>query len=137
MTQVDRLPATSLGRFFYELREGARRQGNVIFALIFRELKTKSGQDSYGILSLVGIILEPAISVMALSLFWYVMRRQEVYGVHIALFLVISATGFALIRRSFSSIPRTVKGSRSFYSYPSVKPIDTVAARITHELKVN
>ncbi len=134
MTQVDRLPTSGLGRFFFELREGARRQGNVIFALIFRELKTKSGQDNYGILSLVGIVLEPAIGVITLTLFWYLLKRQEVLGVHVALFLAVSATGFAIARRSFSSIPRTVKSSRSFYTYPSVKPFDAVAARFIIEL---
>ena len=63
MTEADQIPLTRLGRFLFDMREGARRQSNVVFALIFRELKTKSGQDSYGLLSFVGIILEPAAAV--------------------------------------------------------------------------
>ena len=43
MSHSEQLPTPGLSRFFYELREGARRQGNVVFALIFRELKSRSG----------------------------------------------------------------------------------------------
>ncbi len=133
MTHTDRIPTTGIGRFFFELRVGAHRQSNVIFALIFRELKTKSGQDSYGLLSFVGIILEPAVAVIAMTLFWYLLRRQEVEGVHVALFIAVSVTGFAIVRRSFSSIPRTVKSSRAFFAYPNVKPFDAVLARFIVE----
>ena len=30
-------------RFISEMREGSRRQGNVIFALIFKDVKTRAG----------------------------------------------------------------------------------------------
>lgn len=133
MTHIDGIPASRFGRFFFEMREGARRQSNVIFALIYRELKTKSGQDSYGLLSFVGIILEPAAAVIGLTLFWYLLKRQEVHGVHIALFVTVSVTAFSIVRRSFSSIPRSVKTSRAFYAYPNVKPFDAVLARFIVE----
>jgi capsular polysaccharide transport system permease protein len=115
------------------MNEGARRQGNVIFALIFRELKTKQGQDGYGILSLVGVLLEPAVGVMAMSAFWYILKRQEIKGVHVVLFLTISMTAFAIVRRSLSSIPKTVRTSRAFFAFPSVKPFDAILARFIIE----
>ncbi len=93
-------------RFVWEVREGARRQGNVIFRLIFRDIKRRSGKDGHGILTLMGILLEPAVGVIALSLFWYVMRRTEVNGVFIAMFLAVSFTAFAIVRRSIASVPR-------------------------------
>ncbi len=133
MTHIEGIPASRIGRFFVEMREGARRQSNVIFALIFRELKTKSGQDSYGLLSFVGIILEPAATVIGLTLFWYLLKREEVLGVHVALFVTVSVTGFAIVRRSFSSIPKSVRSSRAFYAYPNVKPFDAVLARFIVE----
>lgn len=133
MTHIDGIPASRFGRFFFEMREGARRQSNVIFALIFRELKTKSGQDSYGLLSFVGIILEPAVAVIGLTLFWYLLKREEILGVHVALFITVSFTGYTIMRRSFSSIPRSVKTSRAFYAYPNVKPFDAVLARFIVE----
>jgi capsular polysaccharide transport system permease protein len=133
LSHAESIPRGRIGRFFFELREGARRQGNVIFALIFRELKTKSGQDSYGLLSFVGIVLEPAVTVITLSLFWYLLKRQEILGVHVALFVTVSVTGFAIVRRSFASIPRSVRSSRAFYAYPNVKPFDAILARFIVE----
>ena len=133
MTHAVRVPASRLGRSIFEFRESMRRQGNVIFALIFRELKTKSGQDSYGLLSFVGIILEPAVAMISLTLFWFLLKRQEVLGVHVALFVAVSISGFAIVRRAFSSIPKTVKSSRSFFAFPNVKPFDAVLARFIVE----
>ncbi len=132
--EVERLPGTAFGRFFYQLREGARRQGNVVFALIFRDLKSRSGQESYGLLSLVGILLEPAITVFLMSMFYYLLRRQEVQGVSIFLFLTVSITAFTIIRRSIATIPRALRGSRAFYTFPNVKPFDVALARFIIEV---
>lgn len=132
MTQIDRIPGGSPGRFFFELREGARRQGNVVFALIFREIKAKSG--GYGLLSFLGILLEPILAVVAMSLFFYLLRRQEIQGVHIALFLAVSYTPFMFFRRCITSVPRALSATRSFYAYQSVKPFDAVLARYIIEL---
>lgn len=123
-----------VARFFHDIREGARRQANVIFALIFRELKSRQGVDGYGLLSLVGVMLEPALGVIAVSLFWYIFRRQEVLGVHIVLFLAVSFTAFGIVRRSLSTIPRTVRGNRAFYAFPNIKPFDAVLARFIIEV---
>jgi capsular polysaccharide transport system permease protein len=127
------VPASGLGRFFHDMREGARRQGNVVFALIFRQLKNKSS-DGYGMLSLVGVILEPAIGVAATAAFWYTMRRQEIQGVNVLIFLTVSLTLFAIVRRSLSSIPRAVRSGRAFFAFPNVKPIDAIIAQFLLEL---
>lgn len=133
MTQLDQAPAAGgAGRFFYELREGARRQGNVIFALIFREFKSKS--SGYGLVSFIGIILEPILGVVVLAFMFYLLKRQEVLGIHIALFLAVSYTPFMLFRRCVTAIPHALTSSRSFYAYQSVKPFDAVLARFIIEL---
>ena len=78
--------------------------------LIFRELKTKTGQDGYGLLSLVGIMLEPAIGVLALSA---VLVSREAPGdsgrSRRAVPRRHRMTAFTIIRRSLSSIPKTVR----------------------------
>lgn len=124
----------SIRRFFSDMREGLRRQGNVVFALIFRDLKSRSGQDGYGLLSLAGIVLEPAMGVVALSAFWYLMKREEIQGVHVVLFLTVSMTGFSMFRRAIASVPKTIRGTRAFYAFPNVKPFDAVLARFVIEL---
>ncbi|WP_373502108.1 ABC transporter permease [Aestuariivirga sp.] len=134
MSLSEQVPTRGLARFIYEVREGSRRQGNVIFALIFRELKSRSGQDGFGLLSLVGVMLEPAITVAAVALFWYLLKRQEIQGVHVILFLAVSMTPFAVIRRSLATIPRTIRTNRAFFAFPNVKPFDAVLARFLIEV---
>lgn len=127
------IPERGASRFFYELREGWRKQVNVVFALLFRDLKTRSKDEDYGLLSIVGIVIEPAISVMALAAFWYVLRRQEIMGIHVFLFVAVSMTAYSIVRRSMASVPRTMRSSKAFYAYPTVKPIDAVLARFILE----
>ncbi len=63
------VPAGGLRHFLTDMREGWRRMVNVIFALIFRDIKTRSGggAEGYGMHGLIGIIVEPAIGVAAIS----------------------------------------------------------------------
>lgn len=126
-------PERGLGRFLYELREGARKQGGVVFALIFREVKSRSKNGNYGLLSLVAIALEPALYVLIMAAFWYAIRRQEIFGVHIFLFVAVSLTAFSMVRRSIASVPRSMRSSSAFYAYPNVKPFDAVLARFLLE----
>lgn len=115
--------------FFREMREGLRRQTNVIFALIFKEIKKRTGSDGYGMYSLIGNILEPTIATVTMMVFFYLIRRQEVYGVHVALFIAVSYIPFGILRRSLSNIPAAVKSNSAFYAYQQVKPFDSIVAR--------
>ncbi len=132
MSHSENLRSGTLSFFFYQIAEGARRQSNVIFALIFRDLKNRSG-DEYGMLSLIGILIEPALSVLMLALFWYVLRRQEIDGIPVLLFLTVSITPFTMVRRSMASIPRTVRTARAFFAFPNVKPFDAIVAQFIIE----
>lgn len=128
MTSSSHARPGSLMRFFQDLSEGARRQGNVLFALIFREIKTRTGQDGHGLLSLAGVVAEPVIATMVVTAFYYLLRRQEVQGVSIILFLAISVTAFTVVRRSIASVPKSVHTNRAFYAFPNVKPFDAIFA---------
>lgn len=134
MTQIEHAPAGSINRFVYEMREGSRREVNVIFALMFRELKSRSGTEGNGLLSLIGIVAEPVFAALLLAGFWYVIRRTEIQGVSVFLFMAVSYTPFSVFRRAITSIPRSIRSSRSFYAFQSVKPIDAVLARFIVEL---
>ena len=134
MTHSQHAPLGSASRFFYEIQEGSRRQANVIFALIFKEMKTKSGADGYGLISMIGALFESTLTVLALWAFWYLARRQEISGVSVGLFLSVSYIPFAMVRRSLSSVPKAMQGGRAFYAFPGVKPIDTILARFILEL---
>jgi capsular polysaccharide transport system permease protein len=122
------IPRNAVAHFLHELREGGRKQANVVFALIFRDIRTRSKEDDLGLLYLVGIVLEPAIGVFAVATFWYVMRVQEIMGVHTFLFVAVSMTAFSIIRRSISSIPRSIRSTVKFYAFPNIKPFDALLA---------
>lgn len=134
MSVIGTVPERGLSRFIYEIREGGRKQANVVFALLFREIRTRTKEDDYGILSIVAIAFEPAIYVMTMAAFFYVMRRQAVMGVPIFIFVAVSLTAYSVIRRSLASVPRTMRAARAFYAYPNVKPIDAVLARFILEI---
>ena len=123
-----------LARFFYELSEGARRQGNVLFALIFKELKARAGNNAGRLYNLAMVMLEPAIGALLLAGFWYIIGRYEVGGVHVALFVAVSYTPFSIFRRSMSSIPRSLRSNLAFYAYQQVKPFDSITAQFVIEL---
>ena len=121
-------------RFFSEMREGSRRQGNVIFALIFKDVKTRAGGGRYGLLSLVGPLVEPAVAAAVITLIFYYMRAMQPLGVHIALWITVSYLPFGIIRRSLSSIPRVVRSNAAFYAYQQVKPFDAIIASFILEV---
>jgi capsular polysaccharide transport system permease protein len=54
--------------------------------------------------------------------------------VHVARFLTVGLTGFTIMRRGMATIPRSVRTSRSFFTFPNVKPFDAILARFTIEL---
>jgi capsular polysaccharide transport system permease protein len=134
MSVSDAIPEKGLSRFLYELREGGRKQANVVFALLFRDVRSRSKEDDYGVLSLIGIALEPAAFVLVFSLFFFLLRQDEVMGVPTFLYMGVSLTSFWIIRRSISTIPRAMRAARAFYSFPSVKPIDALLARYILEM---
>jgi capsular polysaccharide transport system permease protein len=119
------------GQFVYEIDEGLRRQANVIFALIFKEFRTKSTHSS--MLSLLWVIAEPGVDALVLSLFWYLARRQTIAGINVALFLVVSFMGFTIIKHAISSVPRSLRSNESFYAFQQVKPFDSIAAQFILE----
>ncbi len=127
MTGIDTAPPPSTVGFFHELRTGAWRQANVIFALIFKELKSRMESESYG--GVIWVVLNPIQNVVVLAAFWYLIGRTEIGGIHIALFLAVGMVPFTIVRMCLSSIPAAIRSNRSFFNFQQVKPIDAVIAR--------
>ncbi len=115
-----------LAGFLREFGSGLRRQGNVILALMFKEFR---GRASRGRLGLFWVILDPVSKIIVLSLFWYLARRTEISGVHVALFVAVAVVPFTILSRSLSSISAAIGSNQAYYNYPQVKPIDALIAR--------
>jgi len=127
MTDTQILRHGSVARFFYELRTGAWRQANVVFALTFKEFKSRSEGDRTE--SMVWTMMEPIVDLAVMTLFWYVIRRTEIAGVHVALFIAVATIPLNIARNSLFTVPRALKSNKSFYSFQVVKPIDALLAR--------
>ncbi|MFT3988271.1 ABC transporter permease [Aestuariivirga sp.] len=117
--------------FFRSLVLGFRRQRNVVFALIFKDFVT-SASKRYAI-SLLWVMIEPAVQTLAMCLFWYMLRRPEVSGVSTIIFVALSMVPYAMVQRAMGSVPRALTANVSFYSYQQVKPFDAVIARFILE----
>ena len=131
MQQARSISTGALGKFFNEISEGFRRQSNVVFALIFKDFMANvTGRYA---LSLLWVIVEPATQSLALCAFWYLMRRQQIDGINVVLFVTVSMLVYSIFQRSISGIPRALKSNEAFYNYQQVKPIDSIIARFILE----
>jgi capsular polysaccharide transport system permease protein len=127
MTGSRLLGSDAVERFHFEFGGGLRRQANVVFALIFKEFRTKSlGRSA---MSLFWVMLEPAAQILVLCMFWLLLKRSHIDGIDIALFITVGMLPFSIIQSSLLSIPRALKANEAFYNYQQVKPIDAIIAR--------
>lgn len=132
MATAARSAPTELRRFLHEVSEGARRQANVVFALIFKEFKNRAGRDNR--LGMVWILFDPVSMVVFMSSFWYMMGRTTIAGVNVALFIAIATVPYLIVSMALGSVQRSLKNNRMFYNYQQVKPFDSVLAEFVLEV---
>jgi capsular polysaccharide transport system permease protein len=128
-------PVRETAQFFRDMRDGSRRQANVVFALIFKEFKNRAGRDAR--LGMLWIVIDPITAVIVMALFWYLMGRVTIAGVNTTLFLAVGYAPFSIVMKGLSSIPRSLKSNRMFYNYQQVKPFDSVLAEFILEISLS
>ncbi len=119
-------PRSRWSQFVHEMRIGFRRQCNVVFALLFKEFRSKT---SDGRLGLLWVVLEPVTQIVVLGALWYLAGRTEIAGANIGVFLATGVLPYLVVRRSLQDIPASLGANDAFYNYQQVKPIDAVVAR--------
>jgi capsular polysaccharide transport system permease protein len=119
---------TSIAVFTDQVRQGLRQQANVVFALLFKDFRTRAS-TSAGHLGIFWTLATPMLTALALATMWFLLGRHEFYGVSPFLVMTAAIIPYQLIRRSLSSIPAAVSRNMDLYSYPQVKPIDAILAR--------
>jgi capsular polysaccharide transport system permease protein len=119
---------TSLVDFRNQLGRGLQIQGQVVFALLFKEFRTRSG-SSTGRLAIFWTVVTPIVSASVLALMWSFLGRKEFYGVPTFLVMSVSIIPYFLVRHGFNSIPAAIWQNSGLYGYPMVKPVDAVLAR--------
>jgi capsular polysaccharide transport system permease protein len=134
MSLIDRYNSRGPGRFFGEVRSGARNQANVIFALIFKDFKRRTGR--FARLGVFWAVFDPMTQVIVLSLMWLMFGRTTIDGVHVVLFIAVATAPYTIVQKGLSSIPRAVAQNRAFYAYQQVKPFDSLAAEWVLEMSL-
>lgn len=122
------------GRFYRETRGGLHNQANVIFALIFKDFKRRTGR--YARLGLFWIVFDPMTYVIVLSTMWWLFGRTTIDGVHVVLFIAVATAPYSVLVKGLQSIPRAVTQNKAFYAYQQVKPFDSVAAEWVLEMSL-
>jgi len=119
-------PRSRWSQFVHEMRTGFRRQCNVVFALLFKEFRSKT---SNGRLGLLWVVIEPITQILVLGALWYLAGRTVIAGVNVAIFLATGVLPYLVVRRALQDIPAALGANDAFYNYQQVKPIDAVIAR--------
>jgi capsular polysaccharide transport system permease protein len=122
----------SAGRddFWAEFVRGAKRQSNVVLALIFKEYKNKLGRSHLGV---VWVILSPLAKISLIATVWYLAGRTKIDGVNTLLFISMGYVPYLCVRRCMTQIPSAIRTNQQLLDYPQVKPIDTLIAKFILE----
>ncbi len=107
-------------------------QGNVIRALILREVKTRFGSSGVG---WIWLVLEPVVQCLALMLIYTVIRprRSGFADVDVAEFLMTGIVPWLFYARTFTQVLHAVESNRALLVYPQVTPLDIAIARTALE----
>lgn len=101
-----------------------------IYALFFRELKTRFGSKRMGYFWAVA---EPALSTMVMATLLSVAGRRSFYGIPVMLFMLTGFISFGLYSKLSSSISNAISANKGLLGYRQVAPIDPVITRFIIE----
>lgn len=101
-------------------------QRSVLFALVLREYRTRTGRHWTGV---IWTLFEPLAHVFViLALFGY-LRHMSSPNMEFPVFLVSGMMPFFLFRNLANRLTESVDTNRGLFSYRQVKPFDAVVAR--------
>ncbi|UCH75346.1 MAG: ABC transporter permease [Rhodospirillales bacterium] len=110
-----------------------RVQLRVVHALLLREINTRFGQYRFGY---VWAVAEPITHVVVLSFIFGIRSRTAAEGVEFPIFLATGIIPFVAFRNMVTRTMATVEANRALYTYPQVRPFDTLIARFVLEVVI-
>ena len=102
----------------------------VIEALVYRETKTRFGQQKLGYL---WVFLEPISQIAVFTAIFGVFMGRVMPGVDYIVYLTIGVVGWNLFNDTLNQSLTAVKSNQGLLIYNRVKPIDTVLSRAVLE----
>jgi capsular polysaccharide transport system permease protein len=101
-------------------------QRAVLFALVLRELRTRTGRRWAGVM---WTLFEPLAQLMLLVLVFGFLRHVASPNMEFPIFLVSGIMPFTLFRSLSQRLTESIDTNRGLFSYRQVKPFDAVIAR--------
>ncbi len=106
----------------------------VVYALSFRELRTRLGGYRLGYL---WILAEPVMHVVIFSVSMGMHARQFLPGIDFPMFILIGILPYDLFSKVFGSSLGAVEANQGLYVYKQVKPLDVVLTRWLVEVGIH
>jgi capsular polysaccharide transport system permease protein len=113
---------------------GARMNGRVLVALIFREAALRFGSGPIGY---VWTLIEPSV-LICLMVFarLYIKSSNPAFGDSSTLFLLSGLLSFRLSRNTINQAGRAISGNQTLLGFGPIKPPDLVIARTVVEFAI-
>jgi capsular polysaccharide transport system permease protein len=117
-----------------ELRRGFALQLRIIGALMLREMRTRFGQYRFGY---AWAFIEPLAQIGILSTVFYVTGARPTLGSSFETFFLTGFVAFSFFRDPAAQAAHSITANRALLSFPPVRNMDTVLARISLEVITN
>lgn len=104
---------------------------NVIVAIILRETKTRFGKNKLGYL---WAIIEPCSYILIFLMIRSVVHMNIPFGENLFLFILSGLLVFRMFKSVTSRALNAISANQALLTYPQVKPIDAILARICLEV---
>lgn len=105
-------------------------QARVVYAFILRDMHTRFGRSRLGYF---WAVFEPLTGILALALVFSMIDRGSPINVDIHLFFFTGIIPWQLFSRGVSMMSNVIESSAPLLTYPQVKVVDVVIARIILE----
>jgi ABC-type polysaccharide/polyol phosphate export permease/Tfp pilus assembly protein PilF len=113
-------------------RAASRRTGQIIFALVLREIRTRYGRNR---LSFLWALIEPLAHIAVLAVFFYLVNRSNPpLGSSFVLFYFTGVQPFLLFSQIAQRAGSGITSSRGVLQLPQVTPMDIIFAKAIVEI---
>ncbi len=106
----------------------------VTSSLIIRELSTRFGGRPGGY---IWVLIEPAGYIAMMSIIFGAIARTPALGTSFILFFATGYMSFSFYKQTENYVSSAISANKTLLQYPTVAPIDAIAARFTLQLHTN
>lgn len=113
-----------------DIRQGSSVQRRIIAALVFREMRTRFGEMKFGY---AWALIEPLAQIAILVAIFSLLGRRPPLGTSYEAFFLNGYVPYALFNQISNRAAQAISSNRALLSFPPVRNMDTVWARILLE----